>query len=406
MNATTSAWTAPGFRRLSTAWVFTNLGDSALYLMVAVWVKELTGSDVAAAFVFVSLGVPAILAPFLGMVADRVSRKALMIVTNAALVPLVLTLMFMTDPNGVWIAYAVILVYGSGGYLTAAAQSGIIRGMLRNEQLASGNGVLSTIDNGLRLVSPLVGTALYVWIGPNAVVMMTAACFAIAAIVFAGLPTLPKPGEQGSSRGYLRELVAGFEHLGRVAPLRWVTLAIAIAFGATGLLNVLVFPILEGMQVAPATIGWLVPVQGAGAVLGGLVSAAVVRRLGEPRTAALGMGLLGLGTLPLITGSLPLAVAGMVVVGFGIPLTVVAYATQRQRLTPDALQGRASAAANVAINVPQTLVSIIGAGLIAAVDYRIPLAVTAAVVLAGGVLALRARVVAAHAEPDAVDVRA
>src|SRR5690606_32778623 len=61
-----AAWVHPGFRRLALAWVFTNLADSALYLMVAVWVKELTGSDSAAAVVFVMLGVPAVAAPFLG----------------------------------------------------------------------------------------------------------------------------------------------------------------------------------------------------------------------------------------------------------------------------------------------------------------------------------------------------
>src|SRR5690606_5658029 len=75
--ARTSVWKAPGFRRLAGAWVFTNLADSALFLMAAVWVKELTGSDVAGAFVFVALGLPAVLAPFLGMLADRLPRKHL-----------------------------------------------------------------------------------------------------------------------------------------------------------------------------------------------------------------------------------------------------------------------------------------------------------------------------------------
>lgn len=392
MTTSVSAWTAPGFRRLATAWVFTNLGDSALYLMVAVWVKDLTESDVAAAFVFVSLGIPAVLAPFLGMLADRFSRKHLLILANVLMVPVVLSLWFMTDADTVWVSYVVILLYGSCGYLTAAAQSGIIRGMLHDEQLASGNGALSTIDNGLRLLSPLIGTVLYVGLGPHAVVVLTAACFAVTAVILLGLPVPDASGERAASRGYLRELVAGFEHLALVRPLRWVTLSIAIAFGATGLLNVLVFPVLDGMGAPAAALGWLVPVQGAGALVGGIVSARFVRALGEPRTAALGMGLLAIGSIPLVFGSLAVAAGGMAVMGFGIPLTVVAFATLRQRLTPHDLQGRAAAAGNVAINLPQTLVSILGAALIASVDYRVLVWVTVAVVAAGGMLALAARV--------------
>src|SRR5690606_10488012 len=80
-----SASRAPGFRRLASAWVFTNLADSALFLMAAVWVKELTGSDVAGAFVFVALGLPAVLAPFLGMLADRLPRKRLLVASNLVL---------------------------------------------------------------------------------------------------------------------------------------------------------------------------------------------------------------------------------------------------------------------------------------------------------------------------------
>lgn len=390
-----TAWTAPGFRRLATAWVFTNLGDSALFLMAAVWVKELTGSDVAGAFVFVSLGLPALLAPFLGMLADRVPRKRLLVISNAALTPVILTLL-LTGADTVWIVYVVVFVYSAGGYLTGAAQSGIVRGMLRDDQLASGNGALSTIDNGLRLLSPIVGTALYVWVGPQAVVILTAACFAITAVILAGLPVPDRAPERTAPartgvRGYLRELGAGFEQLFRVRPLRLLTIAVVIAFGATGILNVAVFAVLDGMHVDPAVLGLIMPLQGAGAVVGGILSATAVTRLGEGRTAALGLLLAAVGTGPLLSDSVWFAGAGMFVMGLGIPLVVVAFVTLRQRVTPDELQGRTSAAGNVAFNLPQTAVSIVGAGLLAIVDYRLLLAVTIVAIVAGALIALLAR---------------
>jgi len=387
-----SVWKAPGFRTLATAWVFTNLGDSALYLMAAVWVKELTGSDVQAALVFVCLGIPALLAPFLGLLADRVSRKLLVVVTNAVLVPVVLSLLLVRTPAQVWIVYAVILAYGAAGYLTAAAQSGIIRSMLRDDQLAAGNGTLSTIDNAFRLIAPLIGTGLYVALGPHAVVIMTASVFGIAAVIFSALPVARQaPSREQDAGGIVRELIAGFAQLWRVNDLRMLTIAVVIAFGATGLLNVIVFPLLDGLGVDPAMIGVLVPIQGAGAVVGGILSAKIVTTLGEARAAALGMALLGLGTACFLVPVFALAVVGMVVMGLGIPVAAVAFVTLRQRVTPDHLQGRTAAAGNVAFNLPQTALSVAGAGLLAIVDYRLLLAATVIAVAAGAVLALRVR---------------
>jgi predicted MFS family arabinose efflux permease len=385
------AWSAPGFPRLSAAWVATNLGDSALYLMIAVWVKELTGSDVAAGFVFVALGLPAILAPFIGMLADRMPRRRLLVINNLALVPIVLSLLLVSGASQLWLVYAVVFVYSAAGYVTASAQSGIIRAMLRDDQLASGNGVLSTIDNGLRLVSPLIGTALFVWLGAPAVIILTAACFGAAAIVVAGLPVGAAAPDREPGRGYFRELVAGFEQLFAPRSLRIVTIAAAIGFGATGLLNIIVFPALDQMQADPAAIGVLVPIQGAGAVLGGLLSATLVTRWGEGRAAAFGLLLVAAGSVPFAFGSVVLGGVGMFVLGIGIPPTVVAFSTLRQRLTPDALQGRTGAAGNVVINLPQTVVSIIGAGLLSVVDFRALIWVAVAAVLAGAATALFAR---------------
>jgi len=388
------AWSAPGFPRLAGAWVATNLGDSALYLMIAVWVKELTGSDVAAGFVFVALGVPAILAPFIGMLADRMPRRRLLVINNAALVPVLLTLLLVTGADQLWLVYAVVVVYSAAGYVTASAQSGIIRAMLRDDQLASGNGLLSTIDNALRLVSPLIGTALYVWLGAPAVIVLTASCFAVAAVIVAGLPVGAAAPVREPGRGYFRELAAGFEYLFAPQSLRVVTIAVAIGFGATGLLNIVVFPALDAMSADPAAIGVLVPIQGAGAVIGGVLSATLVTRWGEGRTAALGLLLIAAGSVPFAFGSVVAGGVGMFVLGLGIPPTVVAFATLRQRLTPDALQGRTGAAGSIVINLPQTLASVLGAGLLAVVDFRVLIWVSVAAVVLGAATALLARRVA------------
>lgn len=384
-----SAWSIPGFRQLAAAWVFTNLGDSALYLMAAVWVKDLTGSDAAAAGVFIAIGLPALLAPFLGELADRFSRKRLLVIANTVMVPIVLALLLVTVTSQVWLVHVVIFFYGTVGYLTASAQSGLIRDLVDDDRLASANGALTTIDQGFRLISPLIGTALYVFVGPAAVIALTAGSFAITAVLMARVRVTETPPEPRTADShYWRDLGAGFTHLFRTPLLGRLTLAMAVAFGAIGLINVTVFPTLEqGLGVDTATLGVLVPIQGVGAVIGGLLSSRLVTRLGEGRAVGLGMLMMSIGCLPTAWTSLPLVAVGMFVVGFGIPVIVVGFATLRQKRTPAGLQGRTSAAGNVSINVPQTFASIVGASIIAAVDYRVLIYLTAAVVFAAAVLA-------------------
>ncbi len=373
------AWKSRGFRQLTRAWFFTNVADAALFLMVAVWVKELTGSDGAAALVFGMVGLPALIAPFIGHLTDRVSRRRLLVVSNLAMAPVVLSLLLVASESQLWLVYAVVFVYGCSGYVTAGAQSGLIRDLLPDEFLASGNGVLSTIDRSLRLVSPLLGTALYLAAGVGPVIVLTAVCFAVTAFLLARLEVGETPPEDVAHGNYVTEVIAGFRHLAHTPVLGVTTLAMAAGFGIIGFVNVAVFPVMdEGLGVEPAMLGALVSVQGLGAVAGGATAARVIARLGERRTVAIGMLLLALGLIPLVGTSLAAVLGGLVLIGYGAPLVLVAYTTLRQRLTPARLQGRAATASYVAIDLPQTLTTLGAAAIIASVDYRLLIAVSIA----------------------------
>lgn len=373
------------------------MADSALYLMLAVWVKELTGNDAAAGLVFLFLSLPAFLAPLAGRLADAVSRRMLIIVTNLAVAGSILTLLAVRDSSDVWLIYAVTVAYGTAQFLIGAAQSGLLRDMLPDDELASANGIFTTIDQGFRIIAPLLGTGLYAAFGPDAVVLLTAACF----ILGAGLMMTLRMTESGPADEAVSfaSLWSGFRVLFADAELRLVMIALGSAFGITGLLNIMVFPLIEqGLGLPAAALGPIQTVQGLGAVIGGICAAALIARLGERRTVGVGVVLLALClaaatavVVSPLSGTVPgvaIAASAWLVGGLGIAVSMVAAVTLRMRKTAAQVQGRASSAMNMLLNLPQTVVMGVGAVLILSVDYRVLLAVCV-IVLAGVATMLR-----------------
>ncbi|WP_162150496.1 MFS transporter [Arthrobacter sp. H5] len=388
----------PAFRRLTLAWIFSNFGDSALYLTAAIWVKQLTGSDALAGLVFAALGLPALFAPLTGQLADRFRRKPVVIINNLAAAVVVLALLAVQSTDQLWLIYLVIFVYANTAYVTAAAQSGLLRDMLADRLLAPANGMLSSIDQGLRIISPLIGAGMLALWGMNSVVLLTFACFAVAGGVLATLKIRESMHELDADESFWSSTTAGFRFLAAHAMLRPALLTLVIAVGATGVLNVTIFATNEqGLGMPPEFLSVLISCQGVMSVVGGLTASMVIRRLAIRRTMILGVSLLAAAVLASGVPSLPVVLAATVLLGIGVPWAIIAFVTLRQQETPARMQGRTSAATNMMINVPQVGASMIAAALIGVVDYRILIVAMCGVCVMGILPLLLGRAVRAHA---------
>jgi hypothetical protein len=80
-----------------------------------------------------------------------------------------------------------------------------------------------------------------------------------------------------------------------------------------------------------------------------------------------------MGTLSRLLPSVPMAVAGSLIIGIGLPWTVVAMLTAVQRQSPASLVGGVSATANMMIFAPIVLANPLGAALVELADHRLSL---------------------------------
>jgi len=355
-------------------------GDWALLIVLAIWMKALTGSSAAAGMTFFVFGAGALAAPLGGLVADRVRRRPLMIATDCLLGAVVLVLLLVHDRGEAWLIYLVALVYGALGTVFFPARAALLRIMLPEELLADANGALSSTREGLRIVAPLAGAGLYAAFGGGVVAVLDSLTFAASVFLLARMRVREEKPAPPEHR-LLREISAGIRHVWRTLPLRRVVLGLTLALLVTGFAETLIFSVISHLGRSPSFFGVLSTIQGAGSIAGGLTAARLIRRVGEGRALGLGLVLFGVAACCLAAPSLPVVLVAGPVAGVGVAWAIVGFSTALQTRTPLAIQGRVSAAADLSLSVAQTVSIATGAVLSTLVDYRILFLVMAAVVL-------------------------
>ncbi|MGI5214625.1 MFS transporter [Plantactinospora sp. CA-290183] len=369
----------PDFRLLFAGLVFSMTAESIMLLALAVWVKDLTGSDGLAGATIFAMVAPMALAPIVGWVVDRFRRRPFFVAANLG-TALVLTPLFaVRDRDDVWIIYVVGALYGLSYVALRATLNGLLKQIVPERLTAEANGVLQTVKQGLRLVGPLAGAALYTGAGGWTLATAGVLGFVAAAVAVSALRVTETRPEPIRLR-WMTEVGAGLRHMLAETALRRAVLGTAMAVLVMGFSESLIFAYVDqGLGRDPAFVGVLVTVQGIGGLVGGLLSAAVVGRLGEVAALATGVLIFAPGALLLAFPALWLAMAALVLLGLGLPIMFVGLTTLIQRRTPAPLLGRVAAAAEAVINGPQAISIATGAVLVGVVDYRLLFAVVAVV---------------------------
>jgi MFS family permease len=373
-------------------WTASVFGDWAMFIVLGVWTKDLTGSNSAAGLVFFALALPSLFSPFAGLVVDRLPRRPVLMWTYAAEAVVVLSLLFVHDRGDVWIIYAVTLFYGASGTLAASARSALLTVMVPQELLGESNGVLQTLREGLRLIAPLVGALIYASIGGGAVAILDSASF-VAVVIALALIRLEEPRFE-REENFVAELLAGVRHVFATLPLRQIVLATGVCLLVVGFSETLIFAVLDqGLHRPASFFGVLSSLQGVGAIAGGVTAARVMRRIRDVKLVGLGMGLFAVGELSFVSHSLPLVLTGIACAGAGIAWLIVGYITAIQMRTPLRLQGRVLSASDTLVNTPQTISIALGALLTTLIDYRILVVLMAVVTAMAGAFLLSRRAI-------------
>jgi MFS family permease len=177
------------FRRLYAANAVSQIGDWLNVVALFSLLLELTGKGEAVAFVLVTRLLPAFfVGPAAGVLADRASRRAMMVICDLLRAALVLCLLFVRKPEHVPIAYAVMAAHSLASAFFEPAQAATFPNLVPEKDLL----LAGALENALWSVTLAAGASLGGLIvaaaGRDAAFIVDAASFVGSALLLRGLP--------------------------------------------------------------------------------------------------------------------------------------------------------------------------------------------------------------------------
>ena len=337
-------------RRIQLAFVASSIGDWAYATAVAVWAYEVGGARAVGIWMAIRYTLMALSAPFTSALADKMSRKLLMILADlvrALLITAAAVCLFLDGPPaGVFVLATLSSLVGTPFMV---AQRSLLPALSRRpEELTAANGTASTIESLSFFVGPALAATMLGFADVEVVFLLNVATFVWSMALVSGV-SVPEPAaaeaeatEEAPSAGFLAETSAGFRCIAADPGLTLVTAAACVQTVIAGATTVFVLVMADTiLGTGPRGVGYLEAVLGIGALAGGVlaISRAARGRLGTD----LVVGVL-LWSAPLVLVTIwPSPVAcfvAMALLGLGNPLVDVNLDTIVQRLSPDAVLGR------------------------------------------------------------------
>ena len=315
--------------RFARIWLIGLLGNTMRWLetlAVGIFVFEITGSALQVAVMTVVRQVPlALFGSFTGPVAERINRGRLLagafaITTGSSAV---LCLLAWSGVIEIWHIAVCVFVSGTCWTMDFPARRTLLGEFAGPDRLGAGVALDSATNNATRMAGPLCGGIIYGLVGLEGAFLVSLAAHAVCVAVALSLATR-RMVSTVASEPWFRKMRQGIDSVLRSRDLLSIYL-VTIVLNVFGFPYAAMIPVLgrARYQVEPALIGLLSAVEGAGAFLGALVIAFVVRPrlyvrlfLGGSIIFMLGVVCLSLSPYYWLAFSV-LFVAGLGMAGFG-----------------------------------------------------------------------------------------
>lgn len=312
------------FRRVWMSQLISEIGDWFYSLAVYDLLLQLTGSAQAVSWAIILQTLPwFLMTPLAGPIADRFSRKRLMILADLVRAAVVLGLILVHLRTQIRLVYALLVVEVMFASIFEPARNALLPDICSKEEILTANAISSTTWSLALAVGAALGGAVTALAGRKVAFIVNSISFLASALLLLGVRAqephlLCNPPASGGAGGGFASLRDGVRYLSsdrKVLVLAMAKTGLGVLAGSLLVLAVLGEKLFGAPGKGAMAVGWLYAARGVGAGTGSLLAARITGGRAHRMWKAISIGYFVVGTAYLCLSSAPnLALACLAVV--------------------------------------------------------------------------------------------
>ena len=395
----------PRARRLLLAHAQSSLGTGAAYVALLLVAYERFHSPFAVSVVLLCELAPAmLLAPLLGALADRWSRKHLLVAADVLRAGAFVALAFAGSFE-LTVLFALLAGVGQAAFQPAIMAS--LPTLVARERLSAATGIYGAIQEFGFTAGPVLAAAAFVLVDAPGLLLANGITFALSAALLSTIDfgRQEQDAQQKDGKPGLLTAVGDGARALRANRAAWTIVLSSTAFVCfLGAVNVAELVLVrETLDGGAAGYSLVVAAMGLGVTTGSVLGARAADGASSGRQYLLGLAVCGVSlAATALVPSWPVALMTFALLGLGNGLALVAENVLLQHVVPDAIKGRVFGLKSALISTSFAVAYFGGGALVALVGARPTFAALGAGCLV--VWAVARAVLSARTPAEACDV--
>ncbi len=323
-------------------------GNSIQYIALMWWIMEKFPSNqsgIVIGWMFASNMIPvAAIGPFAGVLVDRISRKAIVVLADALRGVLILWMAYLAYTNQLttfWI-YFISALMGIGAAFFRPSLQATIPNIVPDKHLTKANSLFQTGMQFAQIIGPAIGGVLVGFMGTFFVFSLNGVSFLISAITEMFIDFRQKHRKSKRAKSFLRDFKEGLKFTYAKKMIFWTMIIASLLSFAFAPVDILIAKQVKVVyHLGALELGYVVSAFALGMIIGaGLLS--ILPELKKKHNVII-LNMLAAGLLFSIMGFASNFVIFLVlslIIGVNVSISDVLFMVVLQRIIPDEKRGR------------------------------------------------------------------